>query len=147
MQNFCGGSFGLGSAAGFYVATRYPKSGICRKSPFGSFHDFCPLKLRQCTFGCPSEHRMRPSDFVSALMNVRRKRAAAGQLCEAHSLVVSNMHEASFVRGGSYRIHEDVHLGRLKIASASVSDGQPKRHSRSVARTQNLSQMKILQIQ
>ena len=59
-------------------------------------------------------------------MNVRRKRAAAGQLCEAHSLVASNIYKASFVLGGSYRFHEDVHLGRLKIVSASVSDGQPK---------------------
>ncbi len=36
MWNLCDGSLWLGSAAGFYVATRYPKSGICRKSPFGS---------------------------------------------------------------------------------------------------------------
>ena len=59
---------------------------------------------------------------MSALMNVRRQRAAAGQLCEAHSLVAPNIYEASFVRGGSYRFHEDAHLGRLKIVSASVSD-------------------------
>lgn len=38
-----------GSAAGFCVATCYPKSGICKKSPFGSFYDFCPLKLRHGT--------------------------------------------------------------------------------------------------
>ena len=67
-----------GSTAGFGVATCYPKSGICKKSPFGSFYDFCPLKLRQWRFGCSPEHRMRPSDFVSALMDVRRNRAAAG---------------------------------------------------------------------
>ena len=39
-----------GSAAGFCVATCYPKSGICKKSPFGSFYDFCPLKLRHGTW-------------------------------------------------------------------------------------------------
>jgi hypothetical protein len=38
--------------------------------------------------GCSLRHRLRPSDFVSALMDVRRKRAAAGPtVCEQHSMV------------------------------------------------------------
>jgi hypothetical protein len=60
--------------------TSYPKLRICRKSLLGFFYDFCPLKLRQRLFECSPEHRLCPMDFVSALMGVRRKRAAAGQL-------------------------------------------------------------------
>ena len=68
------------SAAGISPDTSYPKSGIYRKCPPDSFYDFCPLKLRQRRSECPPEHRLCPMDFVSALMGVRRKRAAAGQL-------------------------------------------------------------------
>ena len=55
------------SAAGILLDTSYPKSGIYRKCPPDSFYDFCPLKLRQWSLGCSSEHRMCPMDFVSAL--------------------------------------------------------------------------------
>ena len=100
----------------------------------------CPLKLRQWRFGCSPEHRMCPMDFVSALMGVRRKRAAAGQLFVSNTVWRrSNRHEASFAQGGSYRLSEDAHLGRLEILSTSVSDGHPEHRSRSVARTQKLS--------
>ena len=100
----------------------------------------CPLKLRQWRFGCSPEHRMCPMDFVSALMGVRRKRAAAGQLFVSNTVWRrSTRHEASFAQGGSYRLSEDAHLGRLEILSTSVSDGHPEHRSRSVARTQKLS--------
>ena len=100
----------------------------------------CPLKLRQWRSGCSPEHRMCPMDFVSALMGVRRKRAAAGQLFVSNTVWRrSNRHEASFAQGGSYRLSEDAHLGRLEILSTSVSDGHPEHRSRSVARTQKLS--------
>ena len=84
--------------------------------------------------------KTRPMDFVSALMGVRRKRAAAGQLFVSNTVWRrSNRHEASFAQGGSYRLSEDAHLGRLEILSTSVSDGHPEHRSRSVARTQKLS--------
>ena len=44
------------SAAGISPDTSYPKSGIYRKCPPDSFYDFCPLKLRQWSLGCSSEH-------------------------------------------------------------------------------------------
>ena len=40
----------------------------------------CPLKLRQWWRRVRPRKRMRPRKFVSALMGVRRKRVAAGQL-------------------------------------------------------------------
>ena len=105
----------------------------------------CPLKLRQWRSECPSEHRMCPMDFVSALMGVQRKRAAAGQLFVSNTVWRhSNRHEASFAQGGSYRLSEDAHLGRLEILSTSVSDGHPEHRSRSVARTQKLSPADIV---
>ena len=109
------------------------------------FMIYCPLKLRQWHSGCSPEHRMCPMDFVSALMGVRRKRAAAGQLFVSNTVWRhSNRHEASFAQGGSYRLSEDAHLGRLEILSTSVSGGHPECHSRSVARTQKLSPAEIL---
>ena len=60
-----------------------------RKCPPGFFYDFCPLKLRQWCSDCSSEHRMCPMDFVSALMGVRRKRAAAGQLFVSNTVIVA----------------------------------------------------------
>ncbi len=50
------------SAAGISPDTSYPKSGIYRKCPPDSFYDFCPLKLRQWSLGCSSEHRMCQTD-------------------------------------------------------------------------------------
>ena len=105
----------------------------------------CPLKLRQWNSGCSPEHRMCPMDFVSALMGVRRKRAAAGQLFVSNTVWWrSHKHEASFAQGGSYRLSEDAHLGRLEILSTAVSGGHSKSRSRSVARTQKLSSAMIL---
>ena len=105
----------------------------------------CPSKLRQWRFGCSPEHRMCPMDFVSALMGVRRKRAAAGQLFVSNTVWRhSNRHEASFAQGGSYRLSEDAHLGRLEILSTAVSGGHSKSRSLSVARTQKLSPAMIL---
>ena len=80
---------------------------------------------------------MCPMDFVSALMGVRRKRAAAGQLFVSNTVWRrSNRHEASFAQGGSYRLSEDAHLGRLEILSVSLLDGRYRARSRNVARTQ-----------
>ena len=56
----------------------YPESRICRGIRF----TFSMIYVRQSSDnskgGCSPRHRLRPSDFVSALMDVRRKRAAAG---------------------------------------------------------------------
>ena len=46
-----------------------------------------------------------------------------GQLFEAHSVTTFQYTRSEFGRGGSYRLPEDVHLGRLEIASASLSGG------------------------
>ena len=44
--------------------------------------------LDNSVVGCSLGHRLRPSDFVYALMDVRRIRAAAGHLFEAHSVEI-----------------------------------------------------------
>ena len=52
------------------------------------FYDLCPPKFGQFHGGCSSEHRLRPRNFVFALMDVRRKRAVAGPpVCEQHNIV------------------------------------------------------------
>ena len=62
----------------------YPELRICRGIRFPFSMIYVRQSLDNSADGCSPRQRLRPSDFVSALMDVRRKRAAAGHLFEAH---------------------------------------------------------------
>ena len=64
----------------------YPELRICRAIRFPFSMIYVRQSLDNSADGCSPRQRLRPSDFVSALMDVRRKRAAAGHLFEAHSV-------------------------------------------------------------
>ena len=64
---------------------------------------------------------------MTVLAGLVRKRAATGaNVCEQHSIKFVVRLHASFDRGGSYRLHEQARLDRLKLLTASVADGQPE---------------------
>ena len=61
----------------FFLAS-YPELRICRGFRFPFSMIYVRQSLDNSADGCSPGQRLRPSDFVSALMDVRRKRAAAG---------------------------------------------------------------------
>ena len=64
----------------------YPELGIFRIVRFPFSMIYVRQSLDNSEGGYSPRHRLRPSDFVYALMDVRRIRAAAGHLFEAHSV-------------------------------------------------------------
>ena len=63
-----------------FLKASHPESRIWRSARFAYFMIYVRQSLDNSEGGCSPGHRLRPSDFVSALMDIRRKRAAAGTL-------------------------------------------------------------------